>query len=96
MSPSVARCPQAAEPRDYRGLAPDGSEWPALDVWVKREGQVRHIWGSELGGTADPGQDPCGAPDPTPLWSILELTPAGRGADWDPKLDYAAANAALI
>ena len=78
--------------RDYRGLAPDGSEWPALDVWVKREGQVRHFWGSELGGTADPGQDPRGAPDPTPLWNILDLTPAGRGTDWYPKLDYANAD----
>src|SRR4051812_26374519 len=58
-----------AFPRDYRGLAPDGSEWPALDVWVKLEGRVRHFWGSELGGTADPGEDPRGAPDPTPLWN---------------------------
>lgn len=76
-------------PRDYRGLAPDGSEWPALDVWVKdQEGKVRHFWGSELGGTADPGQDPRGAPDPTPLWNILDLTPGGRGTDWYPALDY--------
>lgn len=75
--------------RDYRGLAPDGSEWPALDVWVKRDGQVRHFWGAELGGTADPDQDARGAPDPTPLWNILDLTPAGRGSDWYPKLDYA-------
>jgi predicted dithiol-disulfide oxidoreductase (DUF899 family) len=74
--------------RDYRGLAPDGSEWPALDVWVKREGQVRHFWGSELGGTADPGQDPRGAPDMAPLWNTLDLTPAGRGSDWYPKLAY--------
>jgi len=75
-------------PRDYRGLAPDGSEWPALDVWVKRDGVVRHFWGSELGGTSDPGQDPRGAPDPTPLWNILDLTPGGRGTDWYPKLEY--------
>lgn len=74
--------------RDYRGLATTGEEWPALDVWVKRDGQVRHFWGAELGGTADPDQDPRGAPDPTPLWNILDLTPAGRGADWYPKLDY--------
>ena len=73
---------------DYRGLAPDGNEWPALDVWVKRDGGVRHFWGSELGGTDDPGQDPRGAPDPTPLWNILDLTPGGRGADWYPKLAY--------
>jgi len=75
--------------RDYRGLAPDGSEWAALDVWVKRDGRVRHFWGSELDGTtSDPGQDPRGAPDPTPLWNILDLTPGGRGTDWYPKLDY--------
>lgn len=74
--------------RDYRGLAPNGEEWPALDVWVRRDGQVRHFWGSEFGGTQDPGQDPRGAPDPMPLWNILDLTPAGRGTDWYPKLDY--------
>jgi predicted dithiol-disulfide oxidoreductase (DUF899 family) len=74
--------------RDYRGLAPDGSEWPALDIWVRRDGLVRHFWGAELFGTEDPGQDPRGAPDPTPLWNILDLTPAGRGSDWYPKLAY--------
>ncbi len=75
--------------RDYRGFGSDGSEVPALDVWVRdRQGKVRHFWGSELGATADPGQDPRGAPDPTPLWNILDLTPAGRGSDWYPKLAY--------
>jgi len=76
--------------RAYRGLAPDGSEWPALDVWVKRDGKVFHFWGSELGPTSDPGEDARGAPDPTPLWNILDLTPAGRGVDWYPRLDYPA------
>ena len=76
--------------RDYRGLAPDGSEWPALDVWVLRDGRVHHFWAGELGGTQDPGQDPRGAPDPMPLWTLLDLTPAGRGSDWYPKLDYPA------
>jgi predicted dithiol-disulfide oxidoreductase (DUF899 family) len=75
-------------PRDYRGLAPDGDEWPALDVWTMRDGKASHFWASELGGTEDPGQDARGAPDPTPLWNILDLTPAGRGSDWYPSLDY--------
>lgn len=75
-------------PRDYRGLAPDGSEWPALDVWVKDGPAVRHFWAGESAGTQDPGQDPHGAPDPTPLWTLLDLTPGGRGADWYPKLEY--------
>jgi predicted dithiol-disulfide oxidoreductase (DUF899 family) len=74
--------------RDYRGLTPDGDEVPAFDVWVKKDGVVRHFWGSELGDAADEGQDPRGAPDPTPLWNILDLTPAGRGTDWYPKLSY--------
>jgi predicted dithiol-disulfide oxidoreductase (DUF899 family) len=77
---------------DYRGLVPDGKgselEMPALDVWVRRDGRVRHFWASQLGGTQDPGQDPRGSPDPTPLWNILDLTPGGRGTDWYPKLDY--------
>jgi predicted dithiol-disulfide oxidoreductase (DUF899 family) len=52
-----------------------------------------HFWGSELGGTADPGEDARGAPDPTPLWNILDLTPAGRGSDWYPKRAYGPAGA---
>ena len=76
-------------PRDYRGLAPDGSEWPSLLVFVKREGRVRLFWGGEMdGNTMDPGQDPRGAPDIGTLWTILDLTPAGRDPDWYPKLDY--------
>ncbi len=74
--------------KDYRGLAPNGDEWPAMDVWVKRGSKVHHFWASEMGGTEDPGQDARGAPDPTPLWNILDLTPSGRGSDWYPKLDY--------
>jgi predicted dithiol-disulfide oxidoreductase (DUF899 family) len=75
--------------RDYRGLAPDGSEWPALDVWVRRGKKVHHFWAPELGDTADPGEDPRGAPGIEPLWNILDLTPGGRGTDWYPKLSYA-------
>lgn len=72
--------------RDYRALGPRDEEMPALDVWIKRDGRVNHFWAGELGGTEDPGQDARGAPDPTPLWNILDLTPAGRGTDWYPTL----------
>jgi len=37
---------------------------------------------------ADPGEDPRLAPDIAALWSILDLTPGGRGKDWYPKLSY--------
>ena len=74
--------------KDYRGLALDGSEWASLDIWKKDGAAVRHFWAAESGKTADPGQDPHLAPDPTPLWTILDLTPDGRGTDWYPKLEY--------
>lgn len=75
--------------RDYRGLV-DGEEWAGVFVW-KREGDtVRLFWAAEGGPeTADPGEDPHLAPDPTPLWNILDMTPGGRGTDWYPKLEYA-------
>lgn len=72
----------------YRALTPDGEEMPALDVWVRRDGKVYHFWAPEMGGTEDPGQDPRGAPDLSVLWNVLDLTPAGRGTDWYPKLSY--------
>lgn len=76
--------------RDYFGLLPDGSEVPALNVFTRRDGTIRHFWSGEMTGqTADPGQDPRGAPDPAPLWNVLDMTPEGRGSDWYPSLDYA-------
>jgi predicted dithiol-disulfide oxidoreductase (DUF899 family) len=75
--------------RDYFGLLPDGSEIPAFNVFTRRDGTIRHFWSGEMTGqTADPGQDPRGAPDLGPLWTVLDTTPEGRGADWYPKLDY--------
>lgn len=75
--------------RDYFGLLPDGSEIPAFNVFTRRDGKVRHFWAGEMtGSTADPGQDPRGAPDFPPLWTVLDTTPEGRGTDWYPKLDY--------
>jgi len=76
--------------RDYFGLLPDGSEIPAFNVFSRRDGTIRHFWSGEMtGDSADPGQDPRGAPDMAPLWNVLDITPEGRGKDWYPKLDYA-------
>ena len=74
--------------RDYFGLSPDGSEVPSLNIFTRRDGTIRHFWSGEMtGDSADPGQDPRGAPDLTPLWTVLDLTPDGRGTDWYPSLD---------
>ena len=75
--------------RDYHAILEDGSEVPALNVFTRRDGTIRHFWAAEMtGATADPGQVPRGAPDPAPLWMVLDLTPEGRRADWYPRLDY--------
>ena len=74
---------------DYRGLMPDGTDTAALNVFVKRDGRIFHFWGGETDfDTADPGQDPRGAPDLAPLWNVLDLTPRGRDPHWYPQLDY--------
>jgi Bacterial protein of unknown function (DUF899) len=75
--------------RAYVFEDPDGGDHPALNVFIRRNGKIRHFWGSEMEPeTADPGQDPRGAPDLMPLWNILDTTPEGRGTDWYPKLEY--------
>ncbi len=77
--------------RDYFGVLPNGSEVPSFNVFTRRDGTIRHFWGGEMtAATVDPGQDSRGAPDPAPLWTVLDCTPEGRGADWYPKLEYAA------
>jgi predicted dithiol-disulfide oxidoreductase (DUF899 family) len=65
--------------------AEDG-DVPGITIFTRGDGTVRHFWSGEM---ADPSQDPRGAPDLDPLWTILDLTPAGRGTTWYPKLEYA-------
>ena len=73
--------------RDY--VSKDDADVPAYNVFTRRDGTIRHFWASEMGSaTADPGQDPRGAPDIDPLWTILDTTPDGRGKSWYPSLSY--------
>jgi predicted dithiol-disulfide oxidoreductase (DUF899 family) len=75
--------------RDYHALTPEGGDDAAFNVFTRRDGTIRHFWSGEMGfETADPGQDPRGAPDLMPIWTILDATPEGRGTDWYPKLEY--------
>jgi predicted dithiol-disulfide oxidoreductase (DUF899 family) len=70
-------------------LKSDGSEWPAIIVFKRDTDKVRLFWAAEMQlEMADPGEDPRLAPDIASLWSILDLTPGGRGKDWYPKLSY--------
>jgi predicted dithiol-disulfide oxidoreductase (DUF899 family) len=50
---------------------------------------IRHFWGSELFyAPADPGQEPRHVGTIEPLWNLYDLTPEGRGTDWDEQLSY--------
>ena len=73
---------------DYRILQ-GRDEGAAVLVWKRDGDQARLFWAAEGSSeTADPGFDPHLAPDPTPLWNILDWTPEGRPVGWYPKLDY--------
>jgi predicted dithiol-disulfide oxidoreductase (DUF899 family) len=73
--------------RDY--VSATDEDMPGYTVFARKDGVIRHFWSGEMSGAmADPGQDPRGAPDPDPLWSLLDTTPEGRGTNWYPKLSY--------
>jgi predicted dithiol-disulfide oxidoreductase (DUF899 family) len=73
--------------RDY--VSADDADVPGYVVFTRKDGPLRHFWSGEISGDmTDPGQDPRGAPDLDPLWTLLDTTPEGRGADWYPKLEY--------
>jgi predicted dithiol-disulfide oxidoreductase (DUF899 family) len=76
--------------RDYFGETADGHQRPMLNVFHREDGTIRHFWGAELlYAPTDPGQDPRHAGTIEPLWNLYDLTPAGRGTDWDEQLTYA-------
>jgi predicted dithiol-disulfide oxidoreductase (DUF899 family) len=73
--------------RDY--VSAEDADVPGYNVFTRRDGTIHHFWGAEMfAATADPGQDPRGAPDFMPLWTILDTTPEGRDPDWYPELEY--------
>ena len=68
---------------------PDDADVPGFSVFTNRDGKVRHFYSGEMGpDMSDPGQDPRGAPDLDPLWSMFDWTPEGRDPKWYPKLNY--------
>ena len=67
----------------------EDADLPGFSVFTRSNGTIRHFYSGEMSGEmADPGQDPRGAPDLDPLWSMLDWTPEGRPPHWYPKLDY--------
>jgi predicted dithiol-disulfide oxidoreductase (DUF899 family) len=78
-----------AYPHDYLAEGPDGGAVPMLNVFHRDSDGIRHFWGSELFyAAAEPGQDPRHVGTIEAAWNIFDLTPEGRGADWDEQLCY--------
>jgi predicted dithiol-disulfide oxidoreductase (DUF899 family) len=74
--------------RDYGAESDDGSQMPMLNVF-RKNGTVRHFWGSELlYAKSERGQEPRHVDMIWPIWNVLDVTPQGRGKDWNPKLAY--------
>ncbi|HSR82968.1 MAG TPA: DUF899 family protein [Streptosporangiaceae bacterium] len=75
--------------RDYLAETADGEQQPMLNVFHREGRIVRHFWGSELFyAPADPGQEPRHVGTVEPLWNLYDLTPEGRGTDWEEQLSY--------
>jgi predicted dithiol-disulfide oxidoreductase (DUF899 family) len=73
--------------RDYHGQTKDG-DTTMLNVFHRKEGRIRHFWGTELAhGPSDAGQDHRGLDLLNPIFAMLDLTPEGRG-NWYTKLRY--------
>ena len=75
--------------RDYQGESPEGQQRPSLNVFVRRDGAIRHSYHSELMfAPAEAGQDARHVDLIWPLWNLFDYTPEGRGGKWYPKLAY--------
>jgi predicted dithiol-disulfide oxidoreductase (DUF899 family) len=73
---------------DYKAEDEFGAQWPALNVFARRDGRIHHFYATELlFAKSEPGQDPRHVDMIWPLWNLFDLTPEGRD-DWQPKLSY--------
>jgi predicted dithiol-disulfide oxidoreductase (DUF899 family) len=70
--------------RDYHAETPEGSQLPIANVFVQDGGEIRHTWATELMfAPRDEGEDPRHVDSIWPIWHVLDMTPAGRGAEED-------------
>jgi len=75
--------------RDYFGETAEGHQRPMLNVFHRDRDVIRHFWGAELlYAPTEPGQDPRHVGTIEPLWNLYDLTPEGRGAEWEEQLAY--------
>ena len=70
--------------RDYLAETADGEQRSVLNVFARRDGEIRHFYATEKGPTG-PGQDDRHVDLLWPLWNVLDLTPgSGLLPAWRP------------
>jgi len=74
---------------EYGAEDPNGSQLPALNVFVRRDGEIYHYYNTELlYAPRRPGQDGRHVDLIWPVWNMFDYTPEGRGTNWNPRLAY--------
>lgn len=76
--------------RDYHAETPQGEQAPILNVFVRDGEEIRHAWASELMFVPrEEGEDARHVDSIWPVWSVLDMTPGGRGTESGfPSLEY--------
>ena len=74
---------------DYHTEAPDGAQFPMINVFHKTGDGIVHRYGSELFfAPTEDGQHPRHMDQLWPLWNVLDMTPGGRPSGWFPTRSY--------
>ena len=73
---------------DYLSEDESGNQWPMANVFVKRDGEIHHFWGSEMLFSPFEEGDRRHVDLLWSLWNFFDLTPEGRGEKWYPSLSY--------
>lgn len=75
---------------DYHAETPEGEQMPILNVFVRDRKGIRHSWATELMfAPRDEGEEPRHVDLIWPIWSVLDMTPEGRGTGSNfPALQY--------
>jgi predicted dithiol-disulfide oxidoreductase (DUF899 family) len=75
---------------DYQAENAEGNQIPVLNVFVRDGEELRHSWATELMfAPRDEGEDARHVDSIWPVWSVLDMTPEGRGTEGAfPQLRY--------
>lgn len=74
---------------DYHAESDERGQLPVAHVFSRDGDTIRHRWSCELlWAPTEPGQHPRHVDYMWPMWKVLDVTPAGRGTDWDPRYAY--------